>query len=430
MSLKHETLHGDITESLKRSQEFHMGLETIVARVSEGGYSAEAKKAMQVREETIARTEAMLSLRLKGRHGGESLDAGREQRLVGPTEASPTAIRARKGRFRSQLQEFNHRLALIKTGKVHPDFSENSFMSRMLETNLSPTSGTAASTFSHTEESEPRPLPHVSCLNGKTESPLHLPSFDEYCRTHYFKGTSLKPYLRKVEERISGLEKMKRRLQGLDILLAAKEQWDGDFELLEKLERHPAQKGAILSAKHANEVPSKFQRRRSVFPHRTHRKSIKMTTPKEAEKAIATCARDFQASKQLQEQHLDDIVQRLIIEKPFQLRHKAELFRTDRLADAHSIEIFNDCRRSLESARGQRVRRARAQAQIYEEMLRFLQGQKPPTDSQLQCLNAVRRLLEEGWVLTPAHCSSLQQAFSPADVAVHALLAVVKQSLI
>ncbi len=429
MSLRHETLHEDLTESLKRSQEFHMGLETIVARVSGGGYSVEARKAMQTREETITRAEAMLSLRSKGRHGlRTSMDAGSGGKQAGTLgETSPGTTRAKKGRFRSQIQEFNHRLALIKTGKVHPDFSENSFLSRILDTNLTPTSRT---TISHSYDSETRPLPHVSCLNGKTESPLHLPTFDSYCQTHYFKGTSLKPYLKKVEDRISGLDKMKRRLQGLDILLSAKEEWDGDTELLEKLERHPAQKEAILSAKHANEGTNRFKTRRSLPSHRSQSHSIKVTTHQEAQKAINTCAKDFETSMQQQEQHLDDIVQRLIIEKPFQLRHKAQLFRTDRLADAHSIEIFNDFRRSIESARGQRVKRARAQAHIYGEMLRFLQNQKSPTESQLQCLNAVRRLLEEGWVLTPALCSTFQQSFSPEDVSVQALLAVVKQSLI
>ena len=400
MSLKHERLHADLTESVKRAQECHRGLEIIMARVSGGGYSPHARKAMKSLDDALNRTEGQMCLRSKKKHavtGSVATPRYTESSSIDP--ATPS-VPVKKEQFRSQLHQFNHRLALIKTGKVHPDFSKDEALTRILDTTVSVMTSTSVS--NNTYDSEVRPLPHVSCVNGRTQSPLKLPSFEEYCERNDKKGTTLKPYFKKVEERIGGLDRMKRRLQGLDLLLSANHPWDGDCDLLERLERHPNQRDAILTSKHAFS-----HHRKSVVLHRSQPRPL--TSPKDAELSISIQSKAFETAKKTQEKRLEDILQRLIIEKPFQLRQKSKLFDVDKLAEAHSIAIFKDLRREIESKRGERVKHARAQAQIYTEMLRFLQRRSEPTEMQLQCLGVVRRLLEEGWVLTVEMCARIER---------------------
>jgi hypothetical protein len=334
---------------------------------------------------------------------------------------------------------------MVKTGKVRPnDFSEGDFVSRILQDSLTPTNRTsteAASVLQRSFDTETRTLPHVSFISGRTAPSVTLPTYEQYCKTNHIgvAKDDTGQYLRRVDQRIVRLEKLKKQLNGLDVLLSAREPWDGDRDLLEKLGKHPGQKGTILKTRFCEEsaemsLKEKRQismRRSAVIQKKYRQPRVQLDKKRyETENVLKICADQFESAKNRQAERLEDILQRLAIERPFQLKEKSRLFDTGKFSATNSAQVFNSLRRTAESARGQRVEQARTQVTIYETMLRYLQTQSPPTDNQLLCLEVIRRILEEGWVLTLDVCDQISRVLDTSEPALHTLLDVVRNALV
>jgi len=338
-------------------------------------------------------------------------------RHTGEHSKSPLSKHAGKATLNTRLQLFNQRLVLTKAGKPVAALSEECCGSPVLDRvaqmrTPQASSGPEAST--HT-------LPHVSLLSGKVKQALQLPTYMDYCITHKvdFKGPANDRVLRHAKEAIDRLEKLKRHINGLAILLEATPgtPWNRDKKVLYKLDKYPAQRGAILKVYSGLLEPERKslaleqktaekaeERKAEVFiPKRKSKTPPPVRSGQEAYRLIRQRADDFTASQLHQNQRLIDILDRYEVERPFLIQRKTRLIAKDneRFRDiGHALQRFHEYRKEADDARSQRVEMARGQVVLYERLLEYLKAQETqPTQTQLLCLDIVRGLLEEGWAV-------------------------------
>jgi len=243
----------------------------------------------------------------------------------------------------------------------------------------------------------------------------------DYCITHKvdFKGPANDRVLRHAKEAIDRLEKLKRHINGLAILLEATPgtPWNRDKKVLYKLDKYPAQRGAILKVYSGLLEPERKslaleqktaekaeERKAEVFiPKRKSKTPPPVRSGQEAYRLIRQRADDFTASQLHQNQRLIDILDRYEVERPFLIQRKTRLIAKDneRFRDiGHALQRFHEYRKEADDARSQRVEMARGQVVLYERLLEYLKAQETqPTQTQLLCLDIVRGLLEEGWAV-------------------------------
>lgn len=353
-------------------------------------------------------------------------------RHAGEHSKSPLSKHAGKATLNTRLQLFNQRLVLTKAGKPVAALSEECCGSPVLDrvTQMrTPRTSSRPEASTHT-------LPHVSILSGKVKLALQLPTYMDYCVTHKvdFKGPTNDKVLRHAKEAIDRLEKLKRHINGLAILLEAAPgtPWNRDKKVLYKLDKYPAQRGAILKAYSGLLDPGRKslaleqktaekaeERRAEVFiPQRTAATPPPLRSGQEAYRLIRQRADDFAASQLHQNQKLIDILDRYEVERPFLIQRKTKLITNDkeRFRDiGHGLQRFREYRKEADDARSQRVERARAQVVLYEGLLEYLKAQETqPTQTQLLCLDIVRGLLEEGWTVDRDVVERLREAAGDA----------------
>ena len=111
----------------------------------------------------------------------------------------------------------------------------------------------------------------------------------------------------------------------------------------------------------------------------------------------------FEKQQQAQNQRTIDIMDRIQMEKAFVLRKKIQLVYSDneQFKDyGRVIGKFGEIKQTTEQARRARVETSKNQSSLYEALLEVLRVQaEEPSDTQLQLLESVRRVLEQGWVL-------------------------------
>ena len=341
---------------------------------------------------------------------------------------SPLSKHAGKATLNTRLQLFNQRLVLTKAGKPVAALSDECCGYPVLERVAQMSTPQASSR----PEGSTHKLPHVSLVNGKVKQALQLPTYQDYCVTHKvdFKGPTNDKILRHAKETIDRLEKLKRQINGLSILLesAPGTPWNHDKKVLYKLDKYPSQRGAIIKAysgllEHgkkslANEqkVAEKIEERRAeVFiPQRSAATPPPVRSGQDAYRLIRKRADDFAASQLQQNQKLIDILDRYEVERPFLIQRKTRLIANDkeRFRDiGHALQRLHEYRREADDARSQRVERARTQVVLYERLLEHLKAQESqPTQAQLLCLDIVRGLLEEGWAVDREVVSWLREA--------------------
>jgi len=248
-----------------------------------------------------------------------------------------------------------------------------------------------------------RSKPHVSFTSGRLEAALQLPTFPEYCASLNIdmeKGTTNAKILRRAEEAVARLKTLEKRMN--------------EFE-----------KGA---RKHnAQEMYHRSQRRNytsiarpAATPVPAHRKAQSLLAGEEKLKFDQECEvtkvgvqrssdvitrrlEQFEKQQQTQNQRTIDIMDRIQMEKAFILRKKIQLVYSDNehFKDyGRVIGKFGEIKQSTEQARRVRVESSRQQSHLYEALLEVLRVQEEePSTTQLQLLESVRRVLEQGWVL-------------------------------
>ena len=314
-----------------------------------------------------------------------------------PKRVSPAARYAGKVALSRRLQELNQRLVRSKAGKPDSAYSNSPVLDRLAylsETTLQ----TEAS------EGESRKPPHVSLRSGRTQASLHLQSYSEYCDLHKYdlaKAPNSAKSVRKASQAIAKLEKLKKQINGLAILLQeCPGGWNRDRKVLYRLEKHPAQRASIL--KNYKAVGRQNETRVNLAKVEESKKTASpQPRGSEAYRQIKQCADNFSNSQFQQSQKLIDILDRYELERPYLMQRKAHLLSQDQDLDpGRAIQRLEEHRKEADAARQERVHRARTQAKVYEDMLEHMRLQPgQPTEAELTCLELVRNLLEEGWAL-------------------------------
>ena len=394
-------INDDVKESFLRSADLKTSLSRITTDIGTNAFHR-AGAASAAREH------------VQSRPAFKAVSHSPTTRHAPDATKSPLSKHAGKATLSTRLQLFNQRLVLTKAGKPLTIVSDDTCASPVLDRVIQLTTPHSDNSF--------HKLPHVSLINGKVKPPLQLPTYQDYCVTHKvdFKGPRNEKVLRHAKETIDRLEKLKRQINGLAILLDGTQgtPWNRDKKILYKLDKNPDKRGAILKAYSGNlehrrvsmaNEPQKAsdrqdEHRSDLLP--TNRSAITPPPARsghEAYRLIRQRADDFAASQLQQNQRLIDILDRYEVERSFMIQRKSRLISKDkeRFKDiGHALQRFQEYRREADDARSQRVERAKGQVVLYEQLLECLKTQEAsPSEPQLLCLDIIRGLLEEGWTL-------------------------------
>ena len=338
-----------------------------------------------------------------------------------PRRSSPTARYAGKVALSRRLQQLNQRLVRSKAGKQEAAYSHSPVLDRLAYLS-EPTLQTEMS------EGESRKPPHVSLRSGRIQAPLRLLSYSEYCELHQqdlIKAPSSAKSVRKASQAIAKLEKLKKQINGLAILLQeCPGGWNRDRKVLYRLEKHPAQRASILKTyKAAGRVNE------TRIPVRVEKISPQ---PRglEASRQIKQCADNFSNSQCQQSQKLIDILDRYALERPFLMQRKAHLLAQDQDLDpGRALQRLEEHRKETDVARQERVQKARTQTKMYEDMLEQVRRQpRQPTEAELVCLELVKNLLEEGWAVDASVVTGIREMLGDMAAQAEALLGLLEQS--
>lgn len=249
-----------------------------------------------------------------------------------------------------------------------------------------------------------RSKPHVSFTSGRLEAALQLPTFPEYCASLNIdmeKGTTNAKILRRAEEAVARLKTLEKRMN--------------EFE--KGARKHNAQEMYYRSQRRNH---TSIARPVAATPVPSHRKAQSLLAGEERHKFDQECEltkvgvqrssdvitrrlEQFEKQQQTQNQRTIDIMDRIQMEKAFILRKKIQLVYSDNehFKDyGRVIGKFGEIKQSTEQARKVRVETSRQQSHLYEALLEVLRVQEEePSTTQLQLLESVRRVLEQGWVL-------------------------------
>lgn len=338
-----------------------------------------------------------------------------------PRRISPAARYAGKVALSRRLQQLNQRLVRSKAGKQEAAYSHSPVLDRLAYLSES-TLQTEAS------EGESRKPPHVSLRSGRIQAPLHLPSYSEYCELHQqdlIKAPNSAKSVRKASQAIAKLEKLKKQINGLAILLQeCPGGWNRDRKVLYRLEKHPAQRASILKSYKAVGRGNETQVSKKVEEKSPQLRGV------EASRQIKQCADSFSNSQCQQSQKLIDILDRYALERPFLMQHKAHLLAQDQDMDpGRALQRLEEHRKEIDMARQERVQKARTQAKVYEDMLEQVRRQPGvPSEAELVCLELVRNLLEEGWAMDTSVVARIRAVLGDTAAQAEALLGLLEQS--
>lgn len=251
-----------------------------------------------------------------------------------------------------------------------------------------------------------RSKPHVSFTSGRLEAALQLPTFPEYCASLNIdmeKGTTNAKILRKADEAVARLKTLEKRMNEYE--KGAKKH--NAQEIYHRSQRRNMTNYASISRPAASPAPS----HRKVTSWVAGEEKLKFDKECEMTKVGVQRSSDvitrrlelFEKQQQAQNQRTIDIMDRIQMEKAFVLRKKIQLVYSDneQFKDyGRVIGKFGEIKQTTEQARKARVETSKNQSSLYEALLEVLRVQaEEPSDTQLQLLESVRRVLEQGWIL-------------------------------
>jgi hypothetical protein len=267
-------------------------------------------------------------------------------------------------------------------------------------------------------------LPHVSILTGKVKPALELPSFKEYV-----KGERSKDVKDQVFDKINRcqkhLEEFKKELSGLEIFVNTNPgvAWNHDKKVLLKLNANPLQKNSIIKTyNRVNKISLvKLDLKSSTRQSRVaHLESLTSKTPGsdhfqkfsfpdttknnyDPSNIVEKCFRDFREAREYQNKNLIKIMDSLKAKRPVSLMEKAKLIINDqeKFRDrGYSLRKMEQFKRKIDENRITRIKKSFQQVKLYDNIMEFLKRKVGgPNDSEINLVEVIKEVLEEGWFL-------------------------------
>jgi hypothetical protein len=285
----------------------------------------------------------------------------------------------------------------------------------------------------------PNNLPHVSITTGKLKKPLELPSFKEYVQSERMKDFKAQATER-LEKCGKHLEDFSKELSGLEIFVNSNPgvKWNSDKKVLLRLQAYPAQKALIIKAYNDQfESPGL----RSPAKRKTFNENYKIKktdkflskTPNpvrdddfyfpefkkrnlDPRDIVERCTKRFRKVRNLQNKKIIQIVDSLDSRREQVLRHKAQFILNDqeKFKDkSYSLRKMNDIKKKIDSLQEIRIKKSKKQAALYEFLMEFLKRKiGGPTEAEINFVEIVKNVLEEGWFLDRDIVRKIEENFN------------------
>lgn len=260
-------MRADLAETLHRSMHLAVCIEKLTTEILPGIARNKITRKIRAIDKSIRNlqrefnNETELKSPVKPREMTPSPKPALQVQLVRPRSSTISA----KKQLNKSLLEVNQRLKLTKAGKgtsshFMRDKNRTPPIIKQIKT-FRETSGQmnmsedyALATFNTSNDSPgSKPLIHFSFTNGKTEDPVTLQSFDEYCESANIDvtaGQAKKMIFKKLNAVEKKLEDFSEEINGLSIYCAENTgtKWNGDKNLLIRLAKSPHHKNQIIRA--------------------------------------------------------------------------------------------------------------------------------------------------------------------------------------
>lgn len=257
-------IKADLTETLHRSMQLAVCIEKLTTDIFPG--LARNKIASKIR--TIDK-----SLRNLQKEFNNDSESKTPTKVRDKTPSPQQAVSVQLSRPRSStlsakrqlnksLLEVNQRLRLTKAGKLTsshymrdknrtPPIIQQIKSYRETSSQMNSNEDFSFASFNSNDTSKAKPLIHFSFTNGKTEDPVTLPTFDEYCESANIDvtaGQAKKMIFKKLSAVEKKLEDFGDEINGLSIFCSENTgaKWNGDKNILIKLSKSPNHKHQII----------------------------------------------------------------------------------------------------------------------------------------------------------------------------------------
>ena len=322
---------------------------------------------------------------------------------------------------------------LIKYSEIGPNILEK------LKTNTSVFSEETNKTLRSDKSST---LSHLSIPTGKLRPALELPSFKEYLKSQrtkepkdiaFEKIAQCNQHLAEFEKKMSGLEMFVNENPGVP--------WNNDKSVLLRLNAFPGQKAMIIKAyndqnarnrtKRATKVSSKkmieFIARGDKFLSKTPNPkamaeyySREKRRNEDAGDAVKRCYSRFNNARERQNKKLINILDRLNLTRSVNLKQKAMyiLNDTERFKDkSYTIKKMENIKKKIDAEQEIRLKKSKNQAIIYDKLMEFLKRKpKGPCDVEINFVEVLKEILEEGWYIDDGLILKIIDATPPEDL--------------
>lgn len=274
-------LKADLDETLQRSLQLAVCIETFVSKVYPGAQRQKATKRIKLLDKDLQKSpiEVPSKFSPKARFDSKkpAVNFNKTQKISLTTK---TNVPSAKKQLNRSIHEMNKRLKLSKAGKSMNAnlLTEDNYTPTILKEiysrrhSVDPSNKSENTSPLHTSKERIKPLLHFSYTNGKTEKPVVLPTFEKYCEDAEIEitsGQTKKMIFKKLDNAEKKLVDFDTELNGLSIFCSENTgiKWDGDKNFLHKLSRHPENKTYLIKT---------YVDRKKKFPIRKNRRFLSL----------------------------------------------------------------------------------------------------------------------------------------------------------
>lgn len=279
-------------------------------------------------------------------------------------------------------------------------------------------------------------LPHVSMKTGKIKPALELPSFKDYVKSERSKEPK-DIAIEKINQCNRHLAEFEKEMNGLEMFMSHNPGviWNNDKKVLLRLTAFPNHKALIIKA-YNDQISRSLLKKKSTFRENRLKGKMVSKTPnpqindeifspeihkkRDPETVVRQCYSRFADARNKQNKDLISILESLNLTRPVKMKQKAVYIMKDneKFKDkSYSIQKMNDFKNKIDKEQNRRLLKNEAQAAIYDKLMDFLKKKaSQPSDTEINFLEVLREVLEEGWCIDNALLSRLTENAPTSDL--------------
>lgn len=304
-----------------------------------------------------------------------------------------------KRRFSHSIKSINSRLMQSKAGQ--------NTMGKLITDHNLPFNDSIEKSISRANTPNPKKLPFVSILSGKTGEAINLPDFQDYVQS---KGTN---YLKKSSKNYLTEEILNRLQQATDKISNFSEIFEAKTKQLTRNVTRKFTKELVIDKSRPSKVsfpskPGPLFKKVSIF-------HIKPENPKPLiiNSNFESSVLGFMQVKNQENQKFLDIIDKLDLDRPKMAKEKAHLIQKDREKfrdHIYSLQKFHHFKITVENSRKLRQDLSIGQGDIYMKVIEELRVNKhKPSEGELEILNFWKKMVSYGWVISQTDLNEMAQ---------------------